>query len=353
MYCTIENIDMSTPIPGERFYGNGKLLLSGEYFILDGAEGIALPTSLGQSLKVSYKHSYEPTLTWISYDYNGQKWFEAEFEFWHFNYIGCDEQGNPLEKDEKIAVLEGILKAVRSLNPHFLRDDVDVKVETRLGFPLDWGLGSSSTLIFNIAQWANVSPFELLFKTFGGSGYDIACAQAEGPILYSKQQGRAVWKPIEFDPEFKDNLYFVYLGHKKNSREAINYYRSLGGAVRQRVRDLSAISAQLISAKNLAEFEFALEEHENIVATTLHLKKVKEQLFMDYWGTIKSLGAWGGDFILVTSSREQGETRNYFAQRGYDVFIPYSGLIYSPSEEEVSAAEIIPPERRAREVALQ
>lgn len=332
MYCTIDNKDMNTPIPGERFYGNGKLLLTGEYFVLDGAEGIALPTSLGQSLKVKYQHSYTPRLHWVSFDYNGQKWFEATFEFWHFDYITqVSENGEEIVRDEKIEVLEKILKSVRQLNPHFLRDGVQVNVETRLGFPLDWGLGSSSTLIFNIAQWACVSPFELLFKTFGGSGYDIACAQAEGPIVYKKEKGRPSWQTIDFDPDFKDNLYFVYLGHKKNSRDAVNYYRSLGRDVKSHAQELTTISRQILASTTLSEFERSLDEHEDLVAETLHMTKVKDRLFSDYWGTIKSLGAWGGDFILVTSSKEQEETRDYFTQRGYEVFIPYSGLIFSES----------------------
>lgn len=325
---------MSTPIAGERFYGNGKLLLTGEYFILDGAEGIALPTSLGQSLKVSYQHSYNPTLKWVSYDYNGQKWFEAEFEFWHFDYVAKDDHGNPLVADEKIEVLGHILKSVRKLNPHFLRDNINVEVETRLGFPIDWGLGSSSSLVFNISQWANVSPFELLFLTFGGSGYDIACAQAEGPIVYRKDRGRPCWSPIEFNPDFKDSLYFVYLGQKKNSREAIKYYRSLGKKVSTFAKDLTSISRRILNATELADFEHAIDEHEEFVSSKLHMQKVKDRLFSDYWGAIKSLGAWGGDFILVSSAKGQKETRKYFNERGFDVFIPYSGLIYSNERSE-------------------
>ncbi len=343
MFCTIDNKDMSTPLPGERFYGNGKLLLTGEYFVLDGAEGIALPTSLGQSLKVKYQHSYNPKLKWVGFDYNGEKWFEATFEFWHFDYIeALDDSGIPIVKDEKIEILENILKSVRQLNPHFLRDGIDVEVETRLGFPLDWGLGSSSTLIFNIAQWATVSPFELLFKTFGGSGYDIACAQAEGPIVYKKEKGRPSWKTIEFKPSFSDQLYFVYLGQKKNSRDAINYYRSLGRGVKNHTHELTKISRNILQASTLSEFEQHLEEHENIVAKTLHLTKVKDVLFSDYWGVVKSLGAWGGDFILVTSNKSQEDTRNYFNNKGYEVFIPYAGLIYSTgNSSEGTPSDII------------
>ena len=76
-----------------------------------------------------------------------------------------------------------ILQAVKQLNPKAFEGN-DIKFTTRLDFDPNWGLGSSSTLIANLAQWANVNPYELLKLTFGGSGYDLACATAEGPIYY-------------------------------------------------------------------------------------------------------------------------------------------------------------------------
>ena len=182
------------------YFGRGKLLLSGEYFILDGAKSIALPVKYGQTLNVEYTNSYSPHLHWKSYDVNGRKWFDAKFEFWKFKAIDDNNSKEAL-------ILQKILQEARKQNPHFLRDDVNVHVTTKLGFPLEWGLGSSSTLIYNIAQWAYISPFELLFNTLGGSGYDVACAQSTRPIIYEKQSSGPSWQQINFDPIFKDNLY--------------------------------------------------------------------------------------------------------------------------------------------------
>ena len=98
------------------FYGHGKLLLSGEYFVLDGAQALALPTTVGQSMKVKYSHSYQPTLNWKSYDHKGAIWFESDYEFWHFNPI--KDQDNFTQK-----FLSQVLKSVRLQNPHFLRDE--------------------------------------------------------------------------------------------------------------------------------------------------------------------------------------------------------------------------------------
>ena len=229
------DLKKTCPEKDQYFFGHGKLLLTGEYFVLDGALSLALPTKVGQSLSVKYNPSFSPTLSWKSYDVNGNIWFDSTFEFWHFKCL--DE--NP---SEEALFLQKILQQVRKQNSHFLRDNVDVKVETRLGFPLTWGLGSSSSLIYNIAQWAYISPFELLFKTHGGSGYDIACAQSDGPIAYKKVVSGPNWSPIYFSPDFKNNLYFVYLGKKQNSREAIKEYakkRPIDPAILTKITELT------------------------------------------------------------------------------------------------------------------
>src|SRR5690606_19200933 len=150
----------------QQFYGHGKILLTGEYFVLEGALALALPTTVGQSLKVKHRHSHQPSLKWTSLDHAGKPWFEAEMEFWHF-------EPHTTNNMEVARDLQTILKQVRRQNPHFLRDELDVTIETKLEFPREWGLGSSSSLLYNVAQWAYVSPFELAMKSFGGSGYDI------------------------------------------------------------------------------------------------------------------------------------------------------------------------------------
>ena len=58
----------SCPEKNQYFFGHGKILLSGEYLVLDGALSLALPTKVGQSLSVQYTPSFSPTLTWKSFD---------------------------------------------------------------------------------------------------------------------------------------------------------------------------------------------------------------------------------------------------------------------------------------------
>lgn len=303
------------------FYGHGKLLISGEYFVLDGAEALALPTTVGQSMRVKYRQSYQPTLNWKSFDHTGKTWFESDFEFWHFN---------PIKKtdDPTQAMLSDVLRTVRKQNPHFLRDDVDVFVETKIEFPLEWGLGSSSTFIYNIAQWAYVSPFELLSKSLGGSGYDVACAQAMGPILYKRVADKPQWETASFNPGFQDQLFLVYLGKKQQSDKEVQKYSEMKIENKDKIiSEISMLTREMVSTSDFNTFSRLMRTHEDIVSAALKYPKVKDVHFSDFWGETKSLGAWGGDFILVASNRPFSETRDYFVGKGFETVIPFSEIV--------------------------
>ncbi len=319
------DLKKSCPEKNQYFFGHGKLLLTGEYFVLDGALSLALPTKVGQSLAVKYSPSFSPTLSWKSYDVHGNCWFDSKFEFWHFKCL--DE--NP---SEEALFLQKILQQVRKQNSHFLRDDVDVKVETRLGFPLSWGLGSSSSLIYNIAQWAYISPFELLFKTHGGSGYDVACAQSDGPIAYKKSSSGPNWSPIYFHPSFRENIFFIYLGNKKNSREAIKDYSKNRPFAASLISKITELTNEFLNAQTLKQFQAAMVAHEELVGEALEQTPVKTRLFSDFNGAIKSLGAWGGDFAMVVTELPLSEVREYFKSKGLDVIYQYDDLISAPVE---------------------
>jgi len=301
------------------FYGHGKLLLTGEYFVLDGAQSIALPTKLGQRMHVKYRPSNNPKLYWKSYDQNEKCWFETSFELWHFQ---CLE-----EENEEVRVLQKILKEARKLNIHFLRDNLDVYVETVLEFPLDWGLGSSSTLIYNISQWAYVSPFELHTKSFGGSGYDIACAQSMGPITFEKNGNLPRWGTINFNPVFKDNLFFIYLNQKMSSKDGIKRYQDLVQDKSAVIPQINQITSAMLECNDLKEFEDLVFEHERLISNHIDLPCVKDNLFSNYWGAVKSLGAWGGDFVMATSHKSLEETKEYFSKLGYSICLSFDELI--------------------------
>jgi mevalonate kinase len=302
-----------------QFYSNGKLLLSAEYTILDGALALALPTKYGQSLQITpTKNAYS---VWKSYDANGALWYKGHFTLTDFEF-SIDKD---FPKNEGITLrLQKILKEARKMNTKFLSDNQNYNVITKLSFSRHWGLGSSSTLINNIAQWAQIDAFNLQFKCFGGSGYDVACAQHNQPILYRLRDKKPTVETVNFNPSFKNQLYFVYLNKKQNSREGIEQYQNLKAAVNNAIFDVSEISTAMLNCTNLADFEALIIQHEAIISKLIKIKPIKEQLFDDYFGSIKSLGAWGGDFVLATGN---SQTPTYFKNKGFNTVIPFQEMV--------------------------
>ncbi|AUP78585.1 GYDIA family GHMP kinase [Flavivirga eckloniae] len=299
------------------YHSNGKLLLTGEYVVLDGAVSLAIPTKYGQSLEI--EAISEPKLIWKSLDENKAIWFETIFE------IANNKISDAVRNDNNVSErLIQIFNAVKQLNPNFLNTNNGFKITTTLDFPRHWGLGTSSTLINNIAQWINIDAYKLLENTFGGSGYDIACAQHNTPITYQLENGNPRVTPIDFNPSFKDNLYFVYLNKKQNSRDGIKHYNAHKGNLKPVIEDINNITSQLIASSSLEVFEALITQHETIISKLTKQKTVKEVFFNDFKGSIKSLGAWGGDFILASSKENP---TSYFNQKGFETVIRYTDMV--------------------------
>jgi mevalonate kinase len=307
----------------KEFYSNGKLLLTGEYFVLDGAKSLAVPTTCGQDLIVEPINQNE--LIWESYTNTGECWLQAIFDLPKLRLVSATYDDKKDGGTGSVAEdLFEILLQIRKLNPSFLNTEQGYLVKTNLTFPKNWGLGTSSTLINNLANLAKVNPYQLLEKTFGGSGYDIACAQNDTPILYTRNQTNPIVEKVNFNPNFKQQLYFVYLNKKQNSREGIKRFKQLSGNLTSETEQISQLTEAFITCDNLIDFEKLLIEHEQIVSKTVQLKTVQEIYFSDYFGQTKSLGAWGGDFILATGNQD---SLKYFNQKGFQTVIPYQDLI--------------------------
>jgi mevalonate kinase len=297
----------------EKYHSHGKLLISGEYLVLKGGLALAVPCNKGQSL--IYDSSKEKELQWESYDEKGSVWFKATFSIMDFDIIATDQT-------DIAKRLRSVLKKVRKQNSTFLLEKGG-RVKTVLEFDRQWGLGTSSTLISNIAQWSNTNPYQLLKQTFGGSGYDIACAQAKSPLLFSNKNQTPKVESCEFNPSFKDQLFFVYLNQKKDSSEAVKRFSDIKITEKQ-LDFFSDLSLKMLKSNELKKFEKLIETHETQLGQILKIKPVKEVLFPNYSGSIKSLGAWGGDFILVTGN---DNTISYFKNKGYKTVLKYSEMV--------------------------
>ena len=296
----------------EKFFSHGKLLLTAEYAVLDGAKALALPTKLGQSLEV--KSIESPEIRWKSFDHNGTLWFETILQLASFEANVTNETAKRLSE---------CFLAIAKLQPGCFVAHNGFEMHSRLEFPQNWGLGSSSTLINNLAQWAKVDAYKLLAATFGGSGYDIACAQHPYPITFQKnlKSSPKVEKAV-FNPSFKDQLFFVHQNQKQNSRDAIAHYNTLKTTQSLDFSELNALTDALLVATTLEEFEVLMSKHETIVGNLIQHPPIKASHFSDYNGAIKSLGAWGGDFFLATGTEQQ-----YFKDKGYNTIIPFKEMV--------------------------
>ncbi len=309
---------MSSP-ENQSFYSHGKLLISSEYIILDGATGLAVPTQKGQHFKVVSTVGTQRRIYWKSYTTDNTLWFDCVFDS-GFHILAT----NRLDIAE---TLQKWLLAAANLNPEWLIEAGEIEVTTRLEFPQNWGLGSSSTVLSSIARWAQVDAFELLTQSFSGSGYDLACATANTPILYSLQQKRAQTEPIDWKPSFSSEIFFVHLEKKQKSEKEVFRYTDLAFNRAEEVRWFTEHTQQLFSLQSLTDFEFWMKEHENRLSKIIEKPKVSEQ-FPDFDGGLKSLGAWGGDFILATGKNAP----HYFKARGYNTLISYADMVLESAQ---------------------
>ncbi|MDC8003022.1 GYDIA family GHMP kinase [Aureisphaera galaxeae] len=299
----------------QTFHSPGKLLLTGEYVVLDGALALAIPTTYGQSLEIT--HGTEGTLTWQSIDDQGTVWYEEAFRLPDLSYEG--------DKSTFSDTLQSILQVAQELNPEFLSSEKGYTVTTVLDFPRNWGLGTSSTLIHNISKWAKVDAYSLLQQSFGGSGYDVAVAAHGKSLLYALKNGRPEAIPVSLPWDFTEQLYFVHLNQKQDSKEGIARYRK---AKKNEGVDLdlfSRITEELSQCTSRSRFAELLTLHEAEISALIQLPTVKEQLFPDFSGIIKSLGAWGGDFVMVLAKTE--DDLSYFRNKGYETIIPFHDMI--------------------------
>lgn len=298
----------------ETFYSHGKLLLTGEYFVLDGADALGVPCKFGQSLEVS--PNIQKGIAWSSYDVEGECWFQHHYSI---ESIKKAPASNPKSIEE---TLQKILHFAYCKTPSFF-DKIAVQCDTKLEFPREWGLGSSSTLIHNIALWTNIDPYDLLENSFGGSGYDIAAAKSKKAFIYKRYENPRT-QEIDLKWDFINNIFFVYRNQKQDSKEGIARYRAKASCNSDKLSEINSLTIDFLNAMTLIELNAAIEKHESLVAKYIDLKPIKEELFPDYPYAIKSLGAWGGDFFMALGGEKE---MDYFKKKGYTTIIPYTEMV--------------------------
>jgi mevalonate kinase len=300
-------------------------MISGEYLVLHGATAFAIPVRFGQSMRIA-EDNEENILSWITF-VKDQPWFKAQFSLDNFEVI---HQNNV----SSAAYVQQILHAAKLINPGFLANNSGYLVECRIDFDIQWGLGSSSSLISNIAYFADADPLELHAQVSKGSGYDVACARASRPILFENDGGDKKLTAVDFHPPFSDNIYFIYLGKKQDSQADVDIFMRGNAGYENEIRRISNISKQMVTCTSFDTFGKLMREHEEIMSGVLGKPTLKSSVFNDFPGEIKSLGAWGGDFAMALWPKTKNELGSYLSGKNLDVFFKLNEMIYDRGDEQ-------------------
>ena len=303
---------MRTPI---EIKSNGKLLITGEYLVLVGAKALALPVRFGQTIIV--EEINEKVIDWES-KISGSTWFTVKYDIKTLNEISTIKSANS-------SGLKKILQGTRDINPDFLSGDTGYKVSIDADYPLSWGLGSSSTLCYLIAKWADVDAFDLFYLISQGSGFDIACAGQPDLIFYQLKGGLPEMTQTEAGRALRENTYFVYLGNKQDSKKEVKAFLSNRNYSDSDIEQVSRFTSLICQAESASELIDLVDEHEAILAAILKRNPIAMQ-FPYFPGTVKSLGAWGGDFAMFISEQDTETITDLLHRKGFSTIFSYSEI---------------------------
>lgn len=304
-------------------YAHGKLLISAEYMVMHGSLALAIPLKQGQSLQRI--RSENPRFFSWKATYQGQTWFSASLDPSSLKIITSND---PV----KAQWLRSLILACIELMPSFQEDLFKWDVETQLDFSPLWGFGSSSTVTALMAEWAEVNPLDLHFMISEGSGYDVACAIADGPIVYRIRDDAPHYQHVEFIPSFSDQIYFAWLGTKQPTADHLKEKAESFQPTYEDIHAFSCFTKAMIQAPDLTSFQQLMEEHELKLAKILKTERISVSHFPGIPGTVKSLGAWGGDFVMIVSSAHQNDLFNYLYDKGIKVIYRYQDIAFNGRE---------------------
>ena len=299
-----------------KFKSNGKLLITSEYLVMKGAMALAIPAKLDQELNVISTNS--DFVNWKSFNKDNQIWYEEKFFL---------DKGTLIYHGEKNKMSDLIVRLFDYIHK-FNKPEKSIGNEFiwKINFNINWGLGSSSTLINNLSKWAKVNPYKLLFSVFNGSGYDIACCDKSNPIIFQKKDNYLSVSDTTFNPNFLDNLFLIFLNKKQDTQKSVQNFLETDQSLSEGINQINEIVHEIENVKDITTFESLIERHEKIIANILQMPTIQNEKFPDYNnGVIKSLGSWGGDFVLATGDEKSVD---YFEEKGFNIIRKISDLLY-------------------------
>ena len=299
-----------------KFKSNGKLLITSEYLVMKGAMALAIPAKLDQELNVISTNS--DFVNWKSFNKDNQIWYEEKFFL---------DKGTLIYHGKKNKMSDLIVRLFDYIHK-FNNPEKSIGNEFiwKINFNINWGLGSSSTLINNLSKWAKVNPYKLLFSVFNGSGYDIACCDKSNPIIFQKKDDYLSVSDTTFNPNFLNNLFLIFLNKKQDTQKSVQNFLETDQSLNEGINQINEIVHEIENVKDITTFESLIERHEKIIANILQMPTIQNEKFPDYNnGVIKSLGSWGGDFVLATGDEKSVD---YFEEKGFNTIRKISDLLY-------------------------
>ncbi|MFN4914563.1 MAG: hypothetical protein ACK5FT_04525 [Sphingomonadales bacterium] len=279
------------------FFSHGKVLLAGEYAVMCGVEALALPVRAGQ-----WQHVWEmpakgvSKLVWQSKDADGGVWFECRVDT---DIMHVSETTSETYSDTLLRLLFCIKEQKPELFLH-----KNIRIETECEFNRSFGLGSSSTLVCNLAKWSGVNAHLLQERAFGGSGYDVAVGNLGRPLVYWLENNEPNWSSWQLPPDFTHDWYLAFPGEKQNSRDSLAGVKAQLDKISSDVALLQQMNAciqAIKSPRSLPMLEAMLEMWQALLSQRLDLPRPYETLGLSpvKGGLCKFLGAWGGDVLLI------------------------------------------------------
>ncbi|MDA8791846.1 hypothetical protein N9N67_01300 [Bacteriovoracaceae bacterium] len=200
------------------------------------------------------------------------------------------------------------------------------EIVNRFNFHLKYGFGSSSTSIKNISSLFNIDPWKLYFSAVNGSGADLAATffSPGNIVLYTKDPLTMKQVTPQWDDIFEKSL-FIYLGSKVSSKKEIDHLNF--NSENKLISQIDNIIHQLFSVNSIDKFIPLLKKHEQLISLINGQEVIQEKLFSDFPGGIKSLGAWGGDYIWAISEKDLEDIKTYFKNKNYNQFYSYQELV--------------------------
>ncbi|MEY3573833.1 MAG: hypothetical protein RLZZ617_431 [Bacteroidota bacterium] len=328
----------------------GKILLSGEYVVLDGATALGLASRMGQSMAV-FRGSEPGYLRWTALDHLHNPWLQANYRIvdgqWSVGEVSA-------EASESAGLLQNWLQAAWTLMAGLgegsasgyggaswndILHQEGMAVQTQLDFARSWGLGSSSTALALLAQWLGVDARRLYALTTNGSGYDLEVALQNASILYHLPEGRPITnshapallepivQPIPYRSPQGGGLWLVDPGGKQISAKEVVRYRNLDTNQRMAcVEEISSLSIGLATCPDVTTMLDYFVRHDTILENLLGQPCLQRSAGNGFPGRLKSLGAWGGDLFLAVSPSPEDALHWLENQANWSIY-PFEQII--------------------------